>query len=94
MTDSGLAEASTEMAARRIFSILGSSGADGISARLGELKLRGRKPIQTPNFTGVTSRGTIPHLTPDVLTKYTSISSAYMALEDCMYYEELSMLGT
>lgn len=83
MTGSVLPDGPSEMAARKIFSILGSAVADGISARLGELKLPGRNPIKTPNFTAVASRGAIPHLTPDVMTQYTSIGSAYMALEDC-----------
>jgi queuine tRNA-ribosyltransferase accessory subunit len=73
------------MAARRIFSSTAGSSVvgDALTARLGELALPGRKPIQTPNFIGVASRGVIPHLTPDNLTRYSSVGSVYMALEDC-----------
>lgn len=91
MTDSGHTE-NSQMAARRIFSSASGSAVvgDTLTARLGELKLPGRKPIQTPSFTGATSRGAIPHLTPDNVTKFTSINSAYLALEDCMVYETAS----
>lgn len=75
------------MATRRLFSSAAGSAVVGesLTARLGELALPGRKSTQTPTFTAVASRGVIPHLTPDTLSKCTSISSAYMALEDCMF---------
>lgn len=73
----------TNMAAQRVFKLLSSAAGDGVNARLGRLALPGRKVIDTPNFTGVTSRGTVPHITPDNISQYTSLSSAYMALEDC-----------
>lgn len=72
-----------DMAARKVFTVLSQAASDGYTARLGKLALPGRRTIDTPNFTAVTSRGVIPHLTPEVVSKYTSFSSAYMALEDC-----------
>lgn len=66
-----------------LFKVLSAAG-DGCAARLGKLALPGRRAIDTPNFTAVTSRGVVPHLTPDIVSKYTFLNSAYMALEDCM----------
>ncbi|KAJ6438631.1 tRNA-guanine transglycosylase family protein [Purpureocillium lavendulum] len=76
------------MAARRVFEILGSAAADGCTARLGRLAFAGRRPIDTPNFTAVTSRGAIPHLTPDNVGKHTSVDATYMALEDFVEKKE------
>lgn len=73
----------SDMAARKVFSVLTTAAGDGTTARLGKLALPGRRPIETPNYTGVTSRGVIPHVTQDHLSKYSSLGSAYMALEDC-----------
>lgn len=58
-------------------------GAGGAAARLGRLIVPDRKPVDTPNFIDTASRGAIPHLTIDVLTKHTEVNGAYMALEDC-----------
>ena len=74
----------SDMAAQRVFKVLSSAAGDGCSARLGKLALPGRRTIDTPTFTAATSRGVIPHLTPEVVERDTSISTAYMALEDCM----------
>ncbi len=74
----------TKMASQRVFKIL-SKAAGETSARLGQLSLPGRKVIDTPNFTAVTSRGFVPHLTPEIVSNHTSLSSAYMALEDCEF---------
>ncbi|KAG5987400.1 hypothetical protein E4U43_005085, partial [Claviceps pusilla] len=72
-----------DMPVHNIFKILGPSGAAaGCVARLGRLSIPGRRPIDTPNYTAITSRGVIPHLTPDNVTKHTNLTSAYMALED------------
>ncbi|KOS19765.1 Queuine tRNA-ribosyltransferase-like protein [Escovopsis weberi] len=43
----------------------------GLTARLGMLTLPNRKPIETPTYLAVTSRGSVPHLTPDNLQKCT-----------------------
>lgn len=74
-----------DMATRRTFERFTSSATNGCTARLGRLAFPGRKPIDTPNYNGVTSRGSIPHLTPDNLSQHTSFGGTYMALEDCMY---------
>lgn len=54
-----------------------------LSPRLGRLALPSRNPIQTPHFLASTSRGVVPHLTPDTFRRDTSISAVYLALEDC-----------
>ncbi|CAI6100384.1 unnamed protein product [Clonostachys chloroleuca] len=72
----------SDMASQRIFKILSAAVGDGTSARLGQLALPGRKLVETPNFTSVASRGAVPHLTPDNVTRHTDLSSTYMALED------------
>lgn len=51
--------------------------------RLGTLSLPGTRPIQTPNFLAITSRGVVPHISPDILRKKTSVNGVYVALEDC-----------
>ncbi|KAL0943741.1 tRNA-guanine transglycosylase family protein [Colletotrichum truncatum] len=81
MTDAGTTNgASTQDG--MIFEIIKKS-ADGVAAaRLGRLSLPKRKPFETPNYMATGSRGVIPHITPDNLTKYTSFGAAYMALED------------
>lgn len=72
-------EAQEEMA----FEILRSAVGDGLGARLGRLAFPGRNPLQTPNFFGITSRGAVPHLTPDNVSRYDMFGGAYFALEDC-----------
>ncbi len=51
--------------------------------RLARLSLEGRNPIDTPNFFAVSSRGVLPHITPDLITAYTQFGGVHMALEDC-----------
>lgn len=65
------------------FDVLKSISGDGRGARAGRLALPKRKTIETPNFFGLTSRGAIPHMTPDVIAKHTELNGSYMALEDC-----------
>lgn len=67
------------------FHILKASTRGPASARLGTLSIKGRKSIETPNFVAMSSRGVIPHLTPDMVIKATDFGAAHMALEDCMY---------
>lgn len=71
------------MPSRTIFQVLGSAVTDACSVRLGRLAFLGRRPIDTPNYTAVSSRGAVPHLTPDNVRKYASFGATYMALEDC-----------
>lgn len=65
------------------FDILKAAAGDGAVARLGRLALPRRQAVDTPNYFAVTSRGTVPHLTPDMISRYGSFSGAYMAIEDC-----------
>ncbi|KAG5934507.1 hypothetical protein E4U53_000681 [Claviceps sorghi] len=84
-----------DMPVRNVFQVLGSAvAAAGGVARLGRLSIPGRRPIDTPNYTAMTSRGAIPHLTPDNVTKHTSLTSAYMALEDFVERKEPPIYNT
>ncbi|OTB01745.1 hypothetical protein M426DRAFT_63444 [Hypoxylon sp. CI-4A] len=65
-----------------MFHVLKSVAVDGGGPRAGRLALPKRKPIDTPNYFGLTSRGVIPHITPDVIAKHTDLHGSYMALED------------
>ncbi|KAJ1329774.1 queuine tRNA-ribosyltransferase accessory subunit [Microdochium nivale] len=70
-----------------LFDVLKTVTADhgAAAARLGRLafpRQRQRLPIDTPNFIAITSRGSVPHMTPDVVTRHTQLRGAYMALED------------
>lgn len=82
MSDPSL-ENSANMSGRKIFELITSAAADGSAARLGKLSLPGRKAIETPNFIAATSRGSLPHLTPDNFKRHTAVSGVYMALEEC-----------
>ncbi|PTB62837.1 tRNA-guanine transglycosylase [Trichoderma citrinoviride] len=77
-----------EMAGRKIFELVSSAALDGSAARLGRLSLPGKKAMDTPNFFALTSRGAVPHLTPDNLKRHTSLSGVYMALEDFIEKKE------
>ncbi|KAL7931259.1 tRNA-guanine(15) transglycosylase-like protein [Trichoderma chlorosporum] len=81
-------ENSPDMSGRKIFELMGSAAADGSAARLGKLSLPGKKAVETPNFFAVTSRGAVPHLTPDNFKRHTSINGVYMALEDFIEKKE------
>ena len=62
----------------------------GNGPRLARLSLEGRNQINTPNFFAISSRGVLPHLTPDAISAHTQVRGVHMALEDC----ESSILGT
>jgi hypothetical protein len=67
-----------------IFTILAvDESGEHSSARLGKVTLAGRNAVKTPNFFAVTSRGAVPHLTPDVVLEHTDFGGVHMALEDC-----------
>jgi hypothetical protein len=72
---------------RAIFKILKGVVNDGTGARLGTLSLPKRRPIDTPNFIGLTARGAVPHLTPDNVSRRSELGGVYIALEDCEYSE-------
>lgn len=63
------------------FVLLKTTGA--LAPRLGRLSLGGRKPISTPAFLGNTSRGVVPHMSPDNFSKHAASNGVYVALEDC-----------
>lgn len=52
-------------------------------ARLGRLTFPGRKALETPNFIAVSSRGVVPHLSPDVILAHAEFGGVHLALEDC-----------
>ncbi len=54
-----------------------------IGPRAGQLTRVGRKAIKTPHYVVTTSRGVVPHISHDTMQKHTSVSSVYLALEDC-----------
>ncbi|KKA27850.1 hypothetical protein TD95_003235 [Thielaviopsis punctulata] len=64
------------------------SAAKSQAARLGKLVLPGRAAIDTPAFLAVTSRGTVPHVTQDNITKHTALCGSLMALEDFVERKE------
>lgn len=73
---------------RKVFDVL--SSASQSAPRLGRLSIPNRKPIDTPNYMSVSSRGAIPHITPDNM-RHTTPAPVYMALEDCMSLPLLSL---
>jgi queuine tRNA-ribosyltransferase len=75
-----------------LFEILSYLDANAAGPRFGRLSIQGRRDIETPNFFAVTSRGVVPHLTPDVLSAYTQIGGVHMALEDCKWRSEITCL--
>lgn len=66
-----------------LFEILSHIDPSAAGPRLGRLSIHGRRDVETPNFFAVTSRGVLPHLTPDVVAAHTNIGGVHMALEDC-----------
>ncbi|KAL8382998.1 hypothetical protein RB595_006662 [Gaeumannomyces hyphopodioides] len=65
------------------FEILRSALVEAGAARLGRLAFPGRRRIDTPNFFAATSRGVVPHLTPDNLARHDDlVRGAYLAFED------------
>ena len=60
------------------------------SVRSGQLLSHSHSPIHTPHYVATTSRGVIPHLAQDILTKHTAISAVYFGLEDCEHFPRLA----
>lgn len=54
-------------------------------ARLGRLAVKSRKDLSTPNFFAISSRGAVPHLTPDMIIEHAKFGGVHMALEDCKF---------
>ncbi|RAL09147.1 tRNA-ribosyltransferase family protein [Aspergillus homomorphus CBS 101889] len=59
-----------------------TSTASILTPRLGRLAVAGRKPISTPHYIPLTSRGVVPHITQDVMRDQTAIGSVFVGLED------------
>lgn len=78
------------MESKELFETLSPVDLNVIGPRLGRLTVPGRSQLDTPNFFAVTSRGVIPHITPDVLASSTDIRGLHMALEDCKLKLRLS----
>lgn len=78
-----MADGAEEKPEAMTFEVLKSAIIDGSAARLGRLALAGRRGIDTPNYFAVTSRGVVPHMTPDNVAKHLHAGAAYLALEDC-----------
>lgn len=64
---------------------LKQAGSGGLGPRLGSLLRKGRAAIETPHYVATTSRGVVPHVSPDVLRNSTAVSAVYVPLEDCKY---------
>jgi queuine tRNA-ribosyltransferase len=75
----------SDAAKRVIFDILSHFDPSVVGPRLGRLRVQGRKEVETPNLMAVSSRGVVPHLTPDVIAN-TQITGVHMALEDCEFF--------
>jgi len=73
----------SERARKLAFEVLGHVDPNIINARLGRLSIAERRDVETPNFLAVSSRGVIPHMTPDVISASSKIAGVHMALEDC-----------
>ena len=56
---------------------------DNNGPRIGRLSFQGRRPIDTPHYVAVTSRGAVSHLSQDMARDNTSICAFYTAVEDC-----------
>ncbi|KAH8909111.1 tRNA-guanine transglycosylase [Coniochaeta sp. PMI_546] len=76
------------------FDLLKAGLADGAGARLGRLVSSGTRTVDTPNFFAVTSRGAVPHVTPDNLSKHVPVQGAYMALEDFVERSQANLTRT
>ncbi|KAH8592862.1 putative Queuine tRNA-ribosyltransferase-like protein [Bisporella sp. PMI_857] len=71
-----------QMASKLTFQVLNHAESNNVGARIGKLSILGRKELHTPNFLAVSSRGVVPHMTPDVIIASSDIGGVHMALED------------
>ncbi|KAJ5104642.1 hypothetical protein NUU61_001989 [Penicillium alfredii] len=53
-----------------------------LAPRVGKLAIAGRRTLSTPHYISLTSRGTVPHITHDVMRDHTGINGLYAGLED------------
>ena len=78
-------DSNSEMSKKFLFRILSRADPSVVGPRLGLLAVLGRKHLETPNFVAITSRGAVPHITPDLISSQTNIGGVHMALEDCEF---------
>ncbi|TGO23255.1 hypothetical protein BPAE_0138g00080 [Botrytis paeoniae] len=64
------------------FQILNTLDHNASGPRIGRITLEGRKDLETPDFLAITSRGVIPHMTPDVIAAHAKVPGVHFALED------------
>ncbi|KAI9822622.1 MAG: hypothetical protein M1827_000341 [Pycnora praestabilis] len=64
------------------YTTLKSLGVDGMYPRLGRLAFPRRTTVETPHYLAITSRGAVPHISPDMMKAHTNIKGVYIALED------------
>jgi queuine tRNA-ribosyltransferase subunit QTRTD1 len=65
------------------FKLLNENDSSSVTPRLGELRIAERENLNTPNFFAVSSRGVIPHTSPDAISSHTMVGGIHIALEDC-----------
>ncbi|KAI9723002.1 MAG: hypothetical protein M1812_001451 [Candelaria pacifica] len=64
------------------FQCLRSPAKNGLGPRLGRLSLGGSTRMETPHYLALTSRGAIPHLSPDLMREHANIHGVHVAIED------------
>ncbi|KAI9891252.1 MAG: hypothetical protein M1814_002942 [Vezdaea aestivalis] len=77
------------MPSKPTFRLRPAFSAHAFRPRRGTFHIPHRTPLETPTFIPLTSRGTIPHLSPDMVQEHTRSYSAQIALEDCMSIHSL-----
>lgn len=65
------------------FSCLRSPAKKGLGPRLGRLSLPDLTRMETPHYIALTSRGAVPHLSPDLMREHAHVRGVHIALEDC-----------
>jgi queuine tRNA-ribosyltransferase subunit QTRTD1 len=80
-----ISNAALEKGKSLAFEIMSQVDANVLGPRLGRLVIPERKDLETPNFFAVTSRGVVPHITPDIISEHTQFGGVHMALEDCKF---------
>ena len=60
-----------------------TAGSADDHVRLGTIAFGERPAFPTPHYLALTSRGCVPHMTPDMMQDHTAIRGVYAAFEDC-----------
>lgn len=83
--DRQLADGLSRLPLEMLAFTLREAATNSLGPRVGQF-LRGTHPaINTPHYVATTSRGVVPHVSPDILAKSTAVSAVYIPLEDCEY---------